>query len=348
LESDCFLTADNRAPQEHVFDQLGASTFLRSMLDSSVDCIKVLDPSGIIQYINDGGVRLLSADSAEQLKGRNWLKRWSDSQEQAAAAALAEACAGRTGHFQGVAPDLRGAQKHWDVKLTPIRLQGEHDDIRFVLAITRDITDQRRAEQQRELLAAELDHRVKNILTVVSAIAHQTLRPPATLEKASELFVNRLSALSKAQAILTKSAWNGADMAMVVEGALAAYQDEGAETRFIVSGPPIDLAASKALSLALAIHELATNAMKYGSLSSVNGTVAISWSIGKSGDIPMLRFEWREQGGPPAQAPVARGFGSRLIERALAAEFRGKVQMDFAPEGLVCSLTAPLKSLAAN
>ena len=313
-----------------------ASTFLNSVLGSSSDCIKVLDLAGRIEFVNEGGLRLLKAPDVDAMRGRMWQDAWVGAEKLTAQDAVSAAREGKTIRFHGTSPTFAGEERFWDVQLTPIHHNG--DGISHLLVVSRDVSEQKRVEQQREILAHELDHRVKNILAMVVAIAHQTMREPATLESAAKAFSARIAALGQAQSILTNSSWESAELRLVVEGALAAHRADSADPRFELDGPAIQLPANKALSLALGIHELATNAAKYGALSQNGGRVVISWTV-VDGE---LTFEWVESGGPPVSEPERRGFGSRLVERAMAAEFRGKVRIEFAAEGVICRLTALL------
>jgi two-component sensor histidine kinase len=157
---------------------------------------------------------------------------------------------------------------------------------------------------------------------------------------ARRAFEGRLVALSAAHNLLTDQNWEGATIRQVIEGGMAAYRSGD---RVRISGPNLPLAPKTAVSLAMAVHELATNATKYGSLSGGEGKVEIDWSA-KGGKLDLI---WRESGGPPVARPARRGFGSRMIERGLAAELSGTVALDFAPAGLVCTVSAPLPAREA-
>ena len=207
-----------------------------------------------------------------------------------------------------------------------------------------DITERKRAEEHQRLLTGELQHRVKNTLALVQAIAGQTFRNAADLEAAREAFSARLISLGRAHDILTQASWTQAPIAEVVEGALAVHR--GGMSRIRASGPNVPLAAKPALALALALHELATNAAKYGALSNDSGAVDLRWHVVHEGEAPRFCLTWSEQGGPPILTqPVRRGFGSRLIERSFAAEVGGEVKLTYAPTGLTCRLEAPLASM---
>ncbi|MBE7204220.1 MAG: PAS domain S-box protein [Parafilimonas terrae] len=216
--------------------------------------------------------------------------------------------------------------------------------VRFIGTV-HDITARKRAEEHQRLLTAELQHRVKNTLAMVQAIASQTLRGAADLDEAREAFAARLISLGRAHDILTQASWTEAPIADIVAGALMAHRDAGG-TRIRTGGPNVLLAAKPALSLALALHELATNAAKYGALSTEGGFVDLRWHVTDEDTLPRFCLMWSEHGGPPILTPpTRRGFGSRLIERSFAAEGRGEVAMTYAPTGFVCRLAAPLASL---
>jgi PAS domain S-box-containing protein len=203
--------------------------------------------------------------------------------------------------------------------------------------ISLDITERKRGEEQRELLVNELNHRVKNTLAVVQSIASQTLRSATSLPEASRSLISRLVSLGKAHDILTQENWSGADLRDLIVGAVEPHA--GLE-RFELDGGPVRLPSALALSLALAFHELATNALKYGALSVPGGKICVEWSI--SGPERRLRIEWRERGGPPVAAARRKGFGTRLLERILNAEPAGRVTVNFESDGVVCVFEAAL------
>jgi two-component sensor histidine kinase len=202
-----------------------------------------------------------------------------------------------------------------------------------------DVTGRVRGEQHLRLVVNELNHRVKNTLAMVQAVAAQTFRNARDLPQAQASFSARIMALAKANDLLTGQNWEGASLADVM--AVAAQTHAGAEPgRFVCEGPVVRLSPKTALALSMAMHELATNAVKYGALSAPGGRVVVRWSAG--GEVARLRLEWREEGGPTVAPPARRGFGSRLIERGLAAELGGEVEVRFEPAGVVCLIDAPL------
>ena len=207
-----------------------------------------------------------------------------------------------------------------------------------------DIDDRKRAEERRTTLINELNHRVKNTLAAVQSIARQTLRRGRPVEQAEELFTARLVALSAAHDVLTRENWEGAALREIVAGALHPF-DVQADGRIVTEGPDVRLGSRAALALAMALHELATNAVKYGALHGEAGRVRLTWRVrtsGHGGD--QLELEWREAGGPPVTPPASSGFGSRLLTQGLAADLAGAAELDFAPDGLVCRITAPVEA----
>jgi PAS domain S-box-containing protein len=203
-----------------------------------------------------------------------------------------------------------------------------------------DITDRKRAEEHRELLIHELNHRVKNTLATVQSIASQTLRNADTMEGARSAMEARLLALSRAHDVLTRENWEGAGLLEIVREAMAPYRHER-EKRIHMEGPDVRLSPRMALAIAMALQELATNAVKYGGLSDEDGEVRIAWSVNDAPE-KRLHLTWSESNGPAVEVPERRGFGTRLIERSLAHDLHGKATIDFAPAGIVCTVDAPI------
>jgi two-component system, chemotaxis family, CheB/CheR fusion protein len=210
---------------------------------------------------------------------------------------------------------------------------------KLALESTRDITERRRWEQEQRLLLSELSHRVKNTLTVVQAIASQTMRSSGGREDFAERFNGRISALARAHSLLVESNWRGTDFGELVRGQLKPYASEESD-RLSVEGPPVILAAEQATAFGLVLHELATNAVKHGSLSRPGGTVSVTWTIGPGNPRRVLTVEWKEKGAPAVKAPLANGFGSSLIERGIPG---ATVDRQFHRDGVVCTITVPLQ-----
>jgi PAS domain S-box-containing protein len=208
--------------------------------------------------------------------------------------------------------------------------------------VTRDFRDRKQAEERQLLLNNELSHRLKNVLAVVQAVATQSLRQAVDLKTANTALTARLSALGEATNVLTASSWTSADLREIILKALAPHG--GGSDRFHIAGPTILLNSDVPLGLALALHELATNAAKYGALSVAGGQVDLTWDVieGPDGGAPRFHLRWRESGGPEVTKPERRGFGSMMIERSLGAYFGGQAKLDYQVSGLVFDLDAPL------
>jgi PAS domain S-box-containing protein len=204
-----------------------------------------------------------------------------------------------------------------------------------------DITERKETEAQLRLLMQELAHRVKNTLAMIQAIASQTLRGATSLEAANETFSARLAALARAHDLLVGGHRANAAMADIAASIIGI---QGDPARFTIGGPDVVLGPRAALALTLVLHELATNAVKYGSLSNQTGSVALSWRVDDIDGAAQFRLRWQETGGPPVVAPSRRGFGSRLIERTFPSA-QGRAESAYLPTGLVFTLDAPLDAL---
>ena len=203
-------------------------------------------------------------------------------------------------------------------------------------AIAERSRERKRSEAQRDLLVNELNHRVKNSLAVAQSIATQTLRSALSLPEARSALSARLVSLGRTHDILTRENWEGADVADIVANAIDLY---GAPDRIFTEGPPTRLAPGPSLSISLVLHELMTNATKYGALSSNEGTVSIRWwNIVEPDKPPRLFLKFEEAGGPRVASPVHRGFGSRLFAASFASSEEGKVAIDYRPSGVVCEI----------
>jgi PAS domain S-box-containing protein len=222
----------------------------------------------------------------------------------------------------------------------PTPLRNAAGSLRGAVNMLVDITDRKQAEERRQLLIKELNHRVKNTLATVQSIAAQTFRG-GTESQARHWFEGRLVALAKAHDVLTRENWEGADLHDIVAQAIAPLRGEH-ESRFDIDGPRLRLRPRMALSIAMAVHELCINAAKYGALSNGTGRVRIGWEFGRKEPERELRLWWEESDGPPVAAPSRKGFGSRLIERGLASELGAKVRLEYLQGGVVCEIEAPL------
>jgi two-component sensor histidine kinase len=327
----------------------GNADVLRGVLAGCGDCIKILDLDGRLQFMSEGGKRVMEVDDFSVLKGCPWPDFWAGAGNAEATNAVEAARQGKVARFMGAADTAKGNSRYWDVQVSPIF--GDDGKPSHILSISRDVTSERRAQmelveanERQKILAEELQHRIKNTLAMVAAIANQTMRGES-VEAARNAFTARLMTLGRAHDILTQQSWHSAAIGDVVEGALAPHR--AGQGRIDVSGPELLLQPKQALAMALSIHELATNAVKYGALSSVGGKVRVIWSTDLPAGAPTFHFAWTEAGGPAVVEPQQsqKGFGSRLIERLLKTDFGGEVLVTYAPDGVVCELSAPLANI---
>ena len=208
-----------------------------------------------------------------------------------------------------------------------------------ITGVAVDVTERKQGQEQVQLLLHEVNHRAKNLLAMVQAIARRTMASESA--DFMESFDQRLRALAACQDILVRSEWKNVSLEELVRSQLAPFGPElGA--RVAMAGPSVELSADAAQALGMALHELATNAVKYGALSNSTGAVAIAWdwNVRRNADA-MFEMSWRERDGPLVSTPERRGFGSTVIEAVVSKGLSGKVTLDFAPSGLTWSLTCP-------
>ncbi|GGC66852.1 sensor histidine kinase [Chelatococcus reniformis] len=233
---------------------------------------------------------------------------------------------------------------HWvDVRGLPMARGGAPP---LLTGMVQDITERKTAEQRQQLLVSELNHRVKNSLATVQSIAMLTRRSDDRSEDAWDAFERRLIGLAKTHDLLTAESWNGASLASVLANELAPYQDVNS-ARVTLTGEPTRLNARATLTLGLCVHELATNAAKYGALSVPTGRVDVAWREVESDAGAMLVIDWHESGGPPVAQPTRQGFGSKLLERGLRRELAAEIALDYAAAGLRCTIRLPLVRVMA-
>ena len=318
--------------------------FIRSVLAASDDCVKVLNLAGHVIFVSEGGQRVMEIADVASVQGCPWWQFWEGADQQSVRSAVEAAREGRNTRFQGMANTARGNPRWWDVKVSPI-IDGEGRP-QSILAVSRDITELKRAEEHQRLLALELKHRIKNSIAMVQAIANQTLRPGELTADTKAVLMERLRTMGDAQDLLTQDGQSRAGLREVVTNALKPHDVAG---RLSLDGPELAMTARCALAMALAMHELATNALKYGALSNADGHVAVSWNNAATAGAPgEFLLEWRETGGPAVTPPERTGFGSRMIERALAGYFHGSANIDYRPEGVVFTMRAPMEALTAD
>jgi PAS domain S-box-containing protein len=306
-----------------------------AIVTDSDDAIISKDLSGIITSWNRAAERLYGY-SVEEAVGKSILLLIpSDRHDEERVILERIARNERIDHYETVRQRKDGSLIEISLTVSPIR----NAEGRIVGAskIARDITERKRAQEQQDLLLGELKHRIKNTMATVHAVATQTL--PSASKQELQGFLARLQALAKAHDLLTLENWNRARLRAIADQALEAFQD-GDRGRILIQGPDcVWLDANRSLLMVMTLHELATNAVKYGGLSDASGRVTLTWELLQ---LPTrVRVCWKEEGGPPVEPPQRKGFGSLLIERALAGE-QGEARLEFAPEGIVCTFEMAL------
>jgi two-component sensor histidine kinase len=223
-------------------------------------------------------------------------------------------------------------------------LTGETGEVLGTTSVAVDISERKASEDQLRLLLRELTHRSKNLLAVIHAIARQTASRTRSIQDFLDRFSARLVAIGASHDLLIADNWTGASLRMLVEQQLSQHSDRFGE-QIAIDGEDVMLKPEAVQNLGLALHELATNATKYGSLSRRSGTVNLSWSLEAGNDSQVLSVLWQERGGPTVEKPKRSGFGSLLIESSIPG---ARVEREFRPEGLICKIDLPLPRAAAN
>ncbi len=315
-----------------------SSRQLAAIVDSTSDAIISIDAEGLINSWNAGAGKIFGF-SAPEMIGKALAAMRDPAQVGKLPDCLAQFRDGAsTLHYE--MSRLRADGTPVWVSVTESPLRDHSGALLGASSIARDITNRRLAERHRDILVGELNHRVKNSLAIVQAIASQTLRGDVSLPDARSAFGARLRAMSRAHDLLVDANWTGSDLASVIHATIEPHQGE--PSRFTVAGPYVALTPQIAVTFSLALHELSTNAAKYGALSVPEGRVDIAWTINGAADAPQLCWQWAETGGPPAKAPNRVGFGTGLIEKVLPMELFGKVRVSYLESGVVCVLDSPV------
>ncbi|MCA1868515.1 PAS domain-containing protein [Agrobacterium genomosp. 3] len=321
---------------------------LSRIIETSSDFIGMADLDGRIFFLNDAALALigLGREKKAGLTIRDLFP--ADEAEIVEKEVLPVAAA--TGHWSG-----ERAFRHFETgELIPVLHTVfpvvDHDGTLMGYGtVTRDFRDRKAAEAELLLLNNELGHRLKNVLSVVQSVVSQTLRQAQDLASAKDALASRLTALGEATSVLTSSAWESADLKQLVRSLLEHHGNVG--NRIIIDGPAVTLFPQGTLAFALALHELATNAVKYGALSNETGLVRVTWSVidpsitEQGGEQSRFELLWKESGGPAVAQPRRRGFGTTMIERSLTSYFRGEATMEYAQTGFEFRLDCPLGAI---
>lgn len=311
---------------------------LASIVKFSDDAIVSKDTQGIIQTWNRGAERLFGYSAEEVIGKPITILIPPDRQDEEPGILERIRRDEHIDHYETVR--IRKDGRLIDVSLTVSPLKDARGRVIGASKIARDITERRRSEEHRKLLVNELNHRVKNTLATVQSLAAQTFRGVIASQDFAR-FQSRLVALARAHDVLTRESWQGADLQEVLHATINPICVEP-QQRVRASGPPLRLRPKMALALSMAFHELCTNAAKYGALTNDDGLIRVSWHVSDVESVSHLHLQWEEIGGPSVEVPARTGFGTRLLERALARELGGKVDLVFAQTGVRFHIEAPL------
>jgi PAS domain S-box-containing protein len=306
---------------------------LRGFATSDVIGVVMADLDGLIEDANDEFLRIAGRSRQDLREGRiSWQTLTPPEWREADLEHLEEAR--QRGSCSRYEKELLRPDGMRVPILIGFALVGEEGS--KVTAFVLDLSEQKRAEAQVRLVTREMAHRLKNLMTMIGSIANQTRRNAPDLDSFDTQFHQRLGALSRAVDILNHGQWRGALMADAVRGGLLAY---AGTDRVSCKGPDVELGTSAALAISLVVHELVTNAVKYGALSNSTGKVEVRWRFSPTSNCAVL-FDWVETGGPPVGEPGPAGFGTRLIAQAFGT-LDAKVETDFATDGLRCRIVVP-------
>ena len=309
-----------------------AAQRLAAIVESSEDAIVSKDLTGVIRTWNKGAERLFGY-LAEEVIGKSVTILIPPDREDEEPAILKRLQLGeRIDHYETIRRRKDGTL--FDVSLTVSPVRNKAGKVIGASKIARDITDRKHKEAQIALLTREVDHRSKNLLALVQATVNLSKGDTAEAVKAS--IGGRIQALSNAHSLLSQTRWEGAALDRLVREELAPYLKEG-DWQARVCGPNQMLDPDTAQSIAVALHELTTNAVKYGGLSVPTGNVAVTWRV--AGD--QLIISWTESGGPPVKTPSRQGFGTRVLDQIISCQLKGSIRFDWRREGLVCEISVP-------
>jgi PAS domain S-box-containing protein len=322
---------------------------LAAILEHQQELICRFLPDTTLTFVNNAYARFFGAQKSALL-GRRWIEFLPPDARSVALTHVEQVAAGGqavTYEHEVVGPD---GTIHWQEWIDHPVI-GEDGQVVELQSVGRDVTERHRERERLRFLLGELDHRVKNQLAVIQAIARATLREHGDPADFVPVFLGRIDALARTHEALARSGWLSVDLAALVRGTLAPFRTE----RWSIEGPLVQLPVRSTQPIAMALHELATNASKYGSLSTPGGRVDVRWTytveacprapgdVDVGAGVPVLELCWRESGGPPADTPGEPGLGLRLVSDGLAYELGGAVTLDFRASGLDARLRVPLR-----
>jgi PAS domain S-box-containing protein len=321
-----------------------AASWLAAIVESSGDAIVSKTLDGIITSWNPAAQRLFGYTAAEVIGCPISILAPPDRQNEMPANLARIRRGEKVEGYETVRQRKDGSLV--DISLTVSPICDETGRIVGASKIARDITARKQAEEHQRLLTAELSHRIKNLFAVVQVLAERSASKAPSAAECIQAFRGRLQALSAAHNALIAGEWNWASLASLVRTALEPYMGEGAGIRLDLED--LKLNPQFALTLALGLNELATNAVKYGALASPSGRVTLTARVGAGESGDELRLAWQEDGGPAVDAPALAGFGTTMLRQAIEYQHEGKVELDWRKEGLICRLTFPIARAATR
>jgi PAS domain S-box-containing protein len=324
---------DRRRIEGELRESEQRARYLASIVESSDDAIVSKNLDGIITSWNRGAERVFGYTAGEAIGQPVMIvipeNRHSEEREILTRIRRGE----RIDHFETVRQRKHGSLIVVSLTVSPVK--NAEGKIVGASKVARDITEQKRSQEQIATLAREAEHRSKNVLANVQATVN--LSRADTIEGLRQAIEGRIRALANVHSLFVETRWIGAELSAIASQELAPYSGTG-DSRVRIAGPPVLLEPMVAQAVALTLHELATNAAKYGALFGANGRVDLEWSEGTDGRLSLC---WRETGGPPVQEPTRKGFGRRVIDQ-LIAQLQGRAHFEWRSEGLVCDITLPM------
>ena len=311
-----------------------------AIFNTVVDGIITIDRNGMVETLNPAAARLFGY-SPEEVIGRNVKMLMPEPYRREHDSYLANYLKTGQAKVIGIGREVVGLHKNGST--FPIELAVGEAAVagqRVFTGVVRDITERKRAEEHQGLLIAELDHRVRNNLAGIAAMARYTRQGSRSMDELIRTLDKRIQSMSDSHALLSQSHWHGVDLADLVRRQLAPY---ATKTNTVINGPDITLCATATQAVGMVLHELVTNAVKYGALSNPHGRVSVSWDYRPCRDAAgRLAIAWRETGGPPAGAPSGSSYGTNLIRGLIPRELGGAVDLAFPPEGVRCDIEIPI------
>ena len=317
-----------------------AAHWLAAIVDSSDDAIMSKDLDGIFTSWNRGAERLFGYRIDEVIGKSVKILIPADRHNEEPGILKRIRRGERIEHYETLRLHKDGSLIPISLTVSPVKVAGK---IRGASKIARDITERKQAEARQALLSGELHHRTKNLFAVVQAVVSRSFVGKRTVQEAEMAVLDRLRSFAQTHVMLIEKEWQGADITEVVRSEMSPYAG-----RVTIEGPSLLLTSQAAQNFALALHELATNAAKYGALSNATGQVRISWSVFKPNGHRLFTFRWQERGGPRVKPPTQRGFGSVVLEQVMAEYFETPPRIDYAEGGVIYELNGSLEAITGQ